>query len=247
MRPAPIQASFTTFAAVNSTLPWELFRRELDHREDRAYRHRGARLDQDRLEHAACNGGNFSRHLVGFDLEKRLVRFDRIADFLVPVGHGAFSDRLAQLRHDHVHFFPLRPGHAARRESRPRRTSATMRATDGTTASSSWSAAGSGMWGVVIRTIGPLSAPKISSWMTEAISAPQPHSRGFSSTVKTRPVRADSASSVRVSSGTSERTSITVAEIPCSAASVSAALSARGTMAASAITVMSFPSRSTFA
>src|SRR5882672_8086954 len=146
MRPAPIQASFTTFAAVNSTLPWELFRRELDHREDRAYRHRGARLDQDRLEHAACNGGNLSRHLVGFDLEKRLVRFDRIADFLVPVGDGAFGNRLAQLRHDHVHFFrllktgdrprfsnPVRPfapaaktwsvPYAARRESRPRRTS----------------------------------------------------------------------------------------------------------------------------
>jgi len=34
--------------------------------------------------------------------------------------------------------------------------------------------------------------------MIEVISAPQPHSRGFSSTVKTRPVRADSASSVRV-------------------------------------------------
>ena len=44
----------------------------------------------------------------------------------------------------------------------------------------------------------------------EAISAPHPHNLGFSSTVTSRPVFATSESIVCVSSGTSERTSITV-------------------------------------
>ena len=41
--------------------------------------------------------------------------------------------------------------------------------------------------------------------MMDATSAPQPHRRGFSSTVNTRPVRAACASTVWVSSGTKHR------------------------------------------
>src|SRR5712691_7715236 len=104
MRPVPIQPSFalSVFAEINS-IPPNSFRSGLDHREHGSHRHRGARLDQNRLEHAARNGGNFSRHLVGFDVEERLVRFDAVADFLVPVRHGTLGNRFAQLRHDHIH------------------------------------------------------------------------------------------------------------------------------------------------
>src|SRR5262249_32129713 len=74
-----------------------------------------------------------------------------------------------------------------------------------------------------------------------------PHSRGFSSTVNSRPVLATSARIVRVSSGTSDLTSTTVASMPSSADSFSAAASARGTIAASARIVASPPWRSTLA
>src|SRR5712692_2816374 len=74
MRPVPIQPSFalSAFAEINSILP-NSFRSGLDHREHGSHGHRGSRLDQDRLEHSAYNGGNFSRDLVGLDLEKRLI------------------------------------------------------------------------------------------------------------------------------------------------------------------------------
>src|SRR5207302_2307437 len=185
---------------------------------------------------------NLGRHLVGLDVEQRLVRLHGVADLLVPVGHRSFGHGLAELRHDHVH--RSSPFYAARLKTRF--TSATMRATVGTTASSSWSAEGKGTCGVVILMIGPLRELKASSCMIEAISAPQPHRRGFSSTVNTRPVRADSASIVFASSGTRQRTSITVTLIP-SAASASAAFSALGTIAASAMIVASAPVRSTLA
>ena len=90
------------------------------------------------------------------------------------------------------------------------RTVWVMRVTDGSTWSSSASAAGSGMCGVVIRTGGPVSAPNASSTAMDTISAPHPHSRGFSSTVKSRPVRATSLRMVAVSSGTRLRTSTTL-------------------------------------
>ena len=56
-----------------------------------------------------------------------------------------------------------------------------------------------------------------------------------------------SASTVWVSSGTSERRSTTVAAMRCCAASICAAWSARGTIAASATMVMSPPRRNTLA
>ena len=98
-----------------------------------------------------------------------------------------------------------------------------------------------------MRIAGPVSVPNASSATIETISAPQPHSRGFSSTVNSRPVLATSARIVRVSSGTSDRTSMTVASMPSSADSFSAAASARGTIAASARIVASPPWRSTLA
>jgi hypothetical protein len=52
--------------------------------------------------------------------------------------------------------------------------------------------------------------------MIDTISAPQPHSRGFSSTVNSG-ASCDRAEIVWVSSGTSERTSITSQSMPCSA------------------------------
>jgi hypothetical protein len=62
----------------------------------------------------------------------------------------------------------------------------TIRETVGRVSSSRPSAAGSGTWGVVIRTIGPSRSSKHSSAASEAISAPQPQRRGFSSTVNSR-------------------------------------------------------------
>ena len=54
-------------------------------------------------------------------------------------------------------------------------TSFTIRSTDGMAMSSSDSAAGSGMCGVVIRTTGPSRSQKASLATSEAISAPHPH------------------------------------------------------------------------
>ena len=88
---------------------------------------------------------------------------------------------------------------------------------------------GNGMCGVVMRTHGPSRSQKASSPTIDAISAPQPQRRGFSSTVKNRPVLVADSRSVLVSSGTRDRTSMTSAEIP-SPARRSAASSARGTI-----------------
>ena len=106
---------------------------------------------------------------------------DLVADRLEPGEDLALRNRLAELRHDD------RRGHGVYPFS-TRRTLSTMRAALGSARSSRWSAAGKGMCGVVMRTIGPSRSQKASSATIEAISAPQPQSRGFSSTVKSRPV-----------------------------------------------------------
>src|SRR5207253_3120619 len=106
--------------------------------------------------------------------------------------------------------------------------------------------AGSGTWGVVMRTIGPSRSSKHSSATIEAISAPHPHRRGFSSTVNRRPVLLTSPRIVRVSSGTRHRTSTTIALIPMPSSSAAAAI-ARGTIAARATIVQSLPLRRTLA
>ena len=45
--------------------------------------------------------GDLRVHLVGGDLEQRLVAIDGVADLLDPADDGAFGDRLAHLRHDY--------------------------------------------------------------------------------------------------------------------------------------------------
>src|SRR5438309_166528 len=98
------------------------------------------RFGPDGSHHSGRDRRNLGRHLVGLDVEQRLVRLHGVADLLVPVGHRSFGHGLAELRHNHVH--RSSPFYAVRLKARF--TSATMRATVGTTASSSWSAEGSG-------------------------------------------------------------------------------------------------------
>ena len=100
-------------------------------------------LDQDRAHHARHGRGYLRLHLVRAHLEQRLVRLDALADLLAPDGDRPLLHRLAQLRHHHVH------------QPAVLRMVSTIRSTEGMVASSSASAAGSGTWGVVMRTMGP--------------------------------------------------------------------------------------------
>src|SRR5690606_31107044 len=93
----------------------------------------------------------------------------------------------------------------------------TIRSTVGMVASSSSPALGSGTCGVVMRVGGPSRFQKHSSTTIETISAPHPHSRGFSSTVTRRLVLDTESHSVLASSGTRLRTSMTSASIPSEA------------------------------
>src|SRR5690606_11120859 len=229
-------------------------------------------VDEDPREDAAAGRRDLHRNFVRLDLEKDLVGLDAVADFLVPAGDGSLGDRFTELRHQYVHrALPLRVvivihlggspadrrrlgnGRACPRtrglryQSTSSLTRATILSTLGICASSKLSAAASGTCGVVIRTIGPSRSQNSSSATIDAISAPHPQSRGFSSTVTRRPVCATSSRIVCVSSGTSERTSTTVARMPCSFSRISAACIARGTISASAAIVTSSPRRSTFA
>jgi len=60
-------------------------------------------LNQDLGDNTACRRRNLGRNLVGFHVKQHLVRFHRVADFLVPAGDDALDDRLAELRHDDIH------------------------------------------------------------------------------------------------------------------------------------------------
>ncbi len=53
-------------------------------------------------EHARGRRRDLGVHLVGGDLEQRLVALDLVPDLLHPLGDGALGDRLAHLGHDHV-------------------------------------------------------------------------------------------------------------------------------------------------
>jgi hypothetical protein len=44
-----------------------------------------------------------SASTLSVDLKQRLVALDFIANFLQPLGNGAFKNRFAHLRHHHVH------------------------------------------------------------------------------------------------------------------------------------------------
>ena len=64
-------------------------------------RHRRAFLDEDLLEDTLIRGRDFGVHLVGNDLEERLVLGDVIAGLLEPFADSALGDALAELRHHH--------------------------------------------------------------------------------------------------------------------------------------------------
>ena len=63
---------------------------------------RRARRDADLLEDARGRRRDLGVHLVGRDLEQRLVALDAVADVLQPLRDRALGDRLAHLRHDDV-------------------------------------------------------------------------------------------------------------------------------------------------
>ena len=79
-----------------------------DHRDDAVDRNRLAFLDADLGDDAGGGRRNFGIHLVGRDLEQRLVAIDRVADLLDPADDRAFGDRLAHLRHHDVGWHMLR-------------------------------------------------------------------------------------------------------------------------------------------
>ncbi len=59
-------------------------------------------LGEDLRERARRRTRHLRVHLVGADLEERLVEFDRLADGLVPRDHRPFRDRFAHLGHRHL-------------------------------------------------------------------------------------------------------------------------------------------------
>ena len=59
-----------------------------------------ALLDLDLEQRPRDRRRDLGVHLVGRDLEDRLVPLDRVADLLEPLGDGSLGDRLAHLRHD---------------------------------------------------------------------------------------------------------------------------------------------------
>ena len=73
-----------------------------DHGDDAVDRNRLAFLRANLGEHAGGRRRNLGVHLVGRDLEERLVALDRVADLLDPADDRAFGDRLAHLRHHDV-------------------------------------------------------------------------------------------------------------------------------------------------
>src|SRR5215203_4133378 len=73
-----------------------------DNRNDGVDRNRLAFLDLDLRQHAGPGGRDFRVHLVGRDLEERLVAIDAVADLLDPADNGPLGDRLAHLGHHNV-------------------------------------------------------------------------------------------------------------------------------------------------
>src|SRR5262249_162118 len=76
-------------------------------------RDRLALVDLDLEERPRDRGGDLGVHLVGRDLEDRLVPLDRVADLLQPLRDGALGDRFTPLRphypHPHCHLSPPPP------------------------------------------------------------------------------------------------------------------------------------------
>ena len=78
------------------------FSRRADRGDDAVDRNRLPFLDLDLGQHACRRRGDLGVHLVGGDLEQRLVAIDRIADLLDPADDRAFGDRLPHLGHHDV-------------------------------------------------------------------------------------------------------------------------------------------------
>ena len=77
--------------------------------EQRADGDRLAFLGDDLVEHAGGRRRHFDRHLVGFELDQRLVDGDGVADLLEPLADGRFGDGFAEGRnadfgHGHLAF-----------------------------------------------------------------------------------------------------------------------------------------------
>ena len=68
-----------------------------------------AGLGQDLRDRPGGGRRHLRVHLVGGDLDERLVGRDRVADLLRPLEHDALGDRLAHLRHDDVEDSPRPP------------------------------------------------------------------------------------------------------------------------------------------
>ena len=73
-----------------------------DHRDDAVDRNRLAFLDLDLGQDAGGRRRDLGIHLVGRNLEQRLVAVDRVADLLDPADDRPFGDRLAHLGHHDV-------------------------------------------------------------------------------------------------------------------------------------------------
>ncbi len=81
----------------------------IDRAEQRADLDFTALLDHDLGKRAARRGIELERHLVGLELDDRLVRVDRVAHLLEPSGHGRLGDRLAKAWHPNFDAHPASP------------------------------------------------------------------------------------------------------------------------------------------
>ena len=75
----------------------------LEHRDQRLHRHGLSFLHLDLGQDARGRRRNLGVDLVRRDLEQRLVALHGIAHLLEPFAQGAFGDRFAHLRHQHVY------------------------------------------------------------------------------------------------------------------------------------------------
>ncbi len=75
------------------------FRIGFQHGNDGAYFNRIAFFHHDLGERSFCRGRHLGVHLVGPNLQQRLVQFNLVTDFLVPHDDRAFGDAFAHLGH----------------------------------------------------------------------------------------------------------------------------------------------------
>ena len=167
-------------------------------------RHRlGVSIEHNLRQHSRDRRRHFLRHLVGFELDQRIVDRDRVADLFQPRADdrlGAFllvGTRTSIISESHQ---PLDLGADA--------------AADGSAHSISLGWCGLGMSGIVTRATGASRSRNASSATTAAISAPNPPVRKSSWTIRQRRVRRTLSSTISRSHGLRVRRSITSALIP---------------------------------